>query len=94
MVLLSSIKESKLYIIITYSYVNIRNIKKFIISISAGPRLGSPSNSGHLGQSVFDYIEKLAARSSVFHNFLYNCDRTNDSQVCLGQSSILIRFIN
>ncbi|XP_042205464.1 myotubularin-related protein 13-like isoform X4 [Homarus americanus] len=46
-----------------------------------GGRLGSPGSSGHLGQSVFDYIEKLSGRSTVFHNFLYMGDRINDSAV-------------
>ncbi|XP_069180959.1 myotubularin-related protein 13 isoform X4 [Procambarus clarkii] len=46
-----------------------------------GGRLGSPGSSGHLGQSVFDYIEKLSGRSTVFHNFLYMGDRISDSAV-------------
>ncbi|XP_069951070.1 myotubularin-related protein 13 isoform X4 [Cherax quadricarinatus] len=46
-----------------------------------GGRLGSPGSSGHLGQSVFDYIEKLSGRSTVFHNFLYMGDRISDSVV-------------
>ncbi|KAK3881739.1 hypothetical protein Pcinc_013822 [Petrolisthes cinctipes] len=46
-----------------------------------GSRVGSAGSSGHLGQSVFDYIEKLSGRSSVFHNFLYTPDRTSDSTV-------------
>lgn len=48
---------------------------------SPGGRVGSAGSSGHLGQSVFDYIEKLSGRSSVFHNFLYTPDRTSDSTV-------------
>ncbi|XP_076069162.1 SET domain binding factor isoform X2 [Oratosquilla oratoria] len=46
-----------------------------------GGRLGSPISSGHLGQSVFDYIEKMSGRSSVFYNFLYVGDRSPDAQV-------------
>ncbi|KAA0184554.1 hypothetical protein HAZT_HAZT005829 [Hyalella azteca] len=50
---------------------------------TGGGRLSSPSNSSgsNLGQSVFDYIDKLAARSPVFFNFLYAPDRAADSQV-------------
>uniref|UniRef100_A0A6A7FYR4 Myotubularin-related protein 13-like n=6 Tax=Hirondellea gigas TaxID=1518452 RepID=A0A6A7FYR4_9CRUS len=52
---------------------------------TGGGRLGSPtSSSGNsLGQSVFDYIDKLAARSPVFYNFLYAPDRAYDSQQVL-----------
>ncbi|XP_066963738.1 myotubularin-related protein 13 [Macrobrachium rosenbergii] len=46
-----------------------------------GGRIGSPGSSGHLGESVFDYIEKVIVRSSVFHNFLYVGDRISDSGV-------------
>ncbi|XP_045127189.1 myotubularin-related protein 13-like isoform X10 [Portunus trituberculatus] len=46
-----------------------------------GGRIGSPGSSGQLGQSVFDYIEKLSGRSPVFHNFLYMGERISDSTV-------------
>ena len=46
-----------------------------------GGRIGSPGSSGQLGESVFDYIEKVIVRYSVFHNFLYVGDRISDSGV-------------
>ncbi|MPC76588.1 hypothetical protein E2C01_071005 [Portunus trituberculatus] len=53
-----------------------------------GGRIGSPGSSGQLGQSVFDYIEKLSGRSPVFHNFLYMGERISDSTVI-----ILCKFV-
>lgn len=59
-------------------------------------RLGSPTNScgNSLGQSVFDYVDKLAARSPVFSNFLYSPAKLPDSQVRLHHLPfVLFRFI-
>ncbi|ROT76370.1 Myotubularin-related protein 13 [Penaeus vannamei] len=46
-----------------------------------GGRVSSPGSSGHLGTSVFDYIEKHSGRHSSFYNFLYVGDRISDSAV-------------
>ncbi|XP_046393982.1 myotubularin-related protein 13 isoform X2 [Ischnura elegans] len=39
-----------------------------------GGRLAGTNMGQHLGQSVFDYIEKQHARSPVFYNFMYTPD--------------------
>ncbi|RXG70948.1 Myotubularin-related protein 5 [Armadillidium vulgare] len=44
-------------------------------------RLGSPISSAYLGQSVFDYIEKMMARSTVFMNFLYVAEQNKGSEL-------------
>jgi len=46
-----------------------------IIKYIIGGRLAGNNASSHyipnLGQSVFDYIEKYNARTSIFYNFMY-----------------------
>lgn len=63
-----------------------------LYSLSTGGRIGSPGSSGQLGQSVFDYVEKLSGRSSVFHNFLYMGDRISDSTVNMNIGLSMLRF--
>lgn len=60
--------------------------------LSAGGRIGSPGSSGQLGQSVFDYIEKLSGRSPVFHNFLYMGERISDSTVIFWEDVSVVDF--
>jgi myotubularin-related protein 5/13 len=40
----------------------------------SGGRLAGSSAGPNLGQSVFDYIEKQNARSTLFYNFMYTPD--------------------
>jgi hypothetical protein len=40
----------------------------------SGGRLAGSSAGTNLGQSVFDYIEKQNARSTLFYNFMYTPD--------------------
>lgn len=66
--------------------------KSNIIPISGG-RVSSPGSSGHLGTSVFDYIEKHSGRHSSFYNFLYVGDRISDSAVCILICAFLYTYI-
>lgn len=51
------------------------NFNQIIVILITGGRLAGNNISSHyvpnLGQSVFDYIEKHNARTSIFYNFMY-----------------------
>lgn len=63
------------------------NFKCISINCVIGGRLASNNMSSHyvpnLGQSVFDYIEKHNARTSIFYNFMYMPNNEQPVSVCL-----------
>lgn len=73
----------KIKIIIIIFIVLLMMKQIWSLPIISGNRLGSPISSAYLGQSVFDYIEKMMARSTVFMNFLYVAEQNKGSEVCV-----------
>lgn len=60
---------------INICWLNYYNFNCIYSICVTGGRLASNNMSSHyvpnLGQSVFDYIEKYNARTSIFYNFMY-----------------------
>ena len=61
-------------------YIESSFIELLIIHISIG--MAAAEITANMGNSVWDYIDLHRAKSSIFHNFYYNNEETQD-MVCI-----------
>jgi len=67
-------------------------VTTFWIPNFVGRQVGSNSHTTHLGQSIFEYIEKHHAKSPVFFNFAYE-KGSPASKVSSNQSLFFSLFL-